>query len=147
MRSPSREWLLALKEVSPDWPGERAEIVKRLWKRPDETDLLLDLLLREGLTEEALRLVGERERNIPNRQLLALSEQLDPARAVPLILRAAQRHIDRRTRGSYHEAAQVLARLPALIGKQATDWEICAVVERQPRLPALRDELRQAGLL
>lgn len=146
LKSPNPEWLISLREVSPDWEAERAEITSRLWRQKGHTEVLMDLLLREGLTEEALRLAGERD-IVPVRQLLTLAGQLDAERAVPLIVRAAQLHIDLRNRGGYHEAAQLLSRLPALIGREATAAQVRAVIERQPRLSALRDELRQAGLL
>lgn len=142
---PREEWLTALKRVSPDWEGERGEIIRHLWGKREHTALLMDLLLRENLTEDALRLLGERK--VPVQQLLTLAGQLDAPRAVPLIVRAAQAHIDERHRGAYHEAARILTRLPALIGKEAAEREVRAVMERQPRLSALRDELRRAGLL
>lgn len=145
-QSLSQDWLISLKEVSPDWQEERAEITGQLWRQREQTETLMALLLREGLAEEALRLVGERE-TVRAEQLLTLAGQLDPERAVPLIVRAAQLHIDHRNRNGYHEAAHILARLPALIGREEAAGQVRAVVERQPRLPALRDELRQAGLL
>ncbi|GBF04063.1 hypothetical protein DAERI_010235 [Deinococcus aerius] len=146
LKSPSPEWLISLKDVSPDWQEERSEITLRLWRQKRHTEVLMDLLLREGLTEEALRLAEERD-TVPVRQLLTLAGQLGAERAVPLIMRAAQLHIDLRNRNGYHEAAQILTRLPALIGREASAKQVRAVIERQPRLPALRDELRQAGLL
>ncbi|WP_019586859.1 SWIM zinc finger family protein [Deinococcus apachensis] len=146
LKSPTPEWLISLKDVSPDWETERAEITSRLWRQKGHTEVLMDLLLREGLAQEALRLAGERD-IVPVRQLLALAGQLDAERAVPLIVRAAQLHIDLRNRNGYHEAAQILSQLPTLVGRPEALTQVRAVVERQPRLPALRDELRQAGLL
>lgn len=146
LKAPTPEWLISLKDVSPDWQEERSEITLRLWRQKGHTEVLMDLLLREGLAQEALRLAGERD-IVPVSQLLTLAGQLDTERAVPLIVRAAQLHIDLRNRNGYHEAAQILTRLPALIGHEATAEQVRAVIERQPRLPALRDELRQAGLL
>lgn len=145
-RAPSELWLTHLKAVSPDWETERAEIIRRLWPQPGHAGTLLALLLRERLPEEALRLISERE-NVQPGPLLRLAEQLDPVRAAPLIVRAAQQYIDGRNRGAYHEAAQILGRLPALVGREEAAAQVRAVVARQPRLPALRDELRQAGLL
>lgn len=146
LKSPSPEWLISLKDVSPDWQEERSEITLRLWRQKGHTEVLMDLLLREGLAQEALRLAEERD-TVPVRQLLTLAGQLGAERAVPLIMRAAQLHIDLRNRNGYHEAAQILIRLPALIGREGAAEQVRAVIERQPRLPALRDELRQAGLL
>ncbi|BDP40838.1 hypothetical protein DAETH_08070 [Deinococcus aetherius] len=143
---PGEAWLTAQREVSPNWEAEREGIVGRLWKQEAHTLTLMGLLLREGLAEDALRLAGERK-NVPAAHLLTLAGQLDPGRAVPLIVRAAQLHIDGRSRGSYREAARILARLPGLVGREETAAQVRAVVARQPQLPALRDELRQAGLL
>lgn len=144
-RLPGEFWLTALKEVSPDWPGEQAELVGKLWPQHQHTGVLLSLLLREGLGEDALRLASER--SLPPGSLLAVAEQQDAARAVPLILKAAQLHIDERTRGAYARAASVLKRLIPLVGLEETRRHVQEIVARQPRLPALRDELGQAGLL
>jgi len=144
-RGPSEFWLKALKEVSAHWEKERAELVGRLWPQRQHTGVLLSLLLRERLAEDALRLANER--SLPPGSLLAVAEQLDATRAVPLILKAAQLHIDERSRGAYAQAAGVLKRLISLVGLEETRRHAAEIMARQPRLPALRDELRQAGLL
>lgn len=78
------------------------------------------------------------------------SRQARPQKAIPVYVDYARREIGRRSRGNYAQAAAYLAVVRDLyrqLGDEET-WRklIGGIREEFRRLPALQDELNQAGL-
>ncbi|MFC5847653.1 SWIM zinc finger family protein [Deinococcus petrolearius] len=142
------EWLAELRAVSPDWPADREQYVQQLWKQPAMSGRLLAFLLDEGEAERAARLAQERRSELLGAPLLArLAGHLGAERAKPLYLSAVMLEVAGRNREHYARAAGFLKDASAVIG-EAEARSVARLLRAEfPRLSALRDELKQAGLL
>ncbi len=147
---PSARWLTALKSVSADWVSERSAFIAWLRGTRQHTSTLMALLLSEGLIQDAVQVVAERQ-DVPAQQLLLLADALaaegQTEWAAALIKRAAQQSIDRKSRSGYEEAASVLKRLEQVLGKAESQVQVREIVHLHPRLTSLRAVLTGAGLL
>ncbi|MFB9995143.1 SWIM zinc finger domain-containing protein [Deinococcus oregonensis] len=72
---PSARWLTALKSVSADWMSERAALIARLRGTGQHTSVLMAFLLSEGLIQDAVQLVAERQ-DVAAPYLLLLADAL-----------------------------------------------------------------------
>ena len=77
----------------------------------------------------------------------SLALRLPAEAAKLLLLRAVTEHVAGRGRTHYHEAASLLGRATPVIGQDEVTSIARLLMQDFPRLPALKDELRQAGLL
>ncbi len=147
---PSAFWLAALKSVSADWNSERPDIIARIWKSGQYTSTLMAFLLSEELIQDAIQLTAERQ-DVPAQQLVLLADALakegQTQWAAALIERAAQQGIDRKNRGGYQEAAEILGRLKGLLGAAESRAQVREIMNRHPRLSSFRKALEEAGLL
>jgi len=143
------EWLAALKRGSVDWPADRETLITRLRGQRGAQQRLLDLLLAEGLADQAFELVsdaGDTLAPVLALQVAALPG-LSDERAALLSVQVAQRLAAGRHRRAYAEAATALQPLLGRLGQRETRQLVAAAFPESSRLPALRDELRKAGLL
>lgn len=148
------EWLACLRRSSADWPTDRGELIARLGKRRGMWRRLLELLLVEGvndsgLADQAFALVSDAGTDLAPELALRVAAlpSLSPDRAALLRVQAAQRWAAQRHRRAYAEAAASLRPLLERLGERETRRLVAAAFPELNRLPALRDELQQAGLL
>jgi uncharacterized Zn finger protein len=134
------------------WASIHQEMLAQL-ETNEMWHLLLAIALDEGDVVRALDLLpclkgwyaGDYEIKV------AQAAEADyPQAALDIYCRHVQRLIDARGRGNYQSAAELLSHVRALCLGQGTsaDWEqyIADLREQHRRLPALQDELNQAGL-
>lgn len=145
------DWRAELKAVSPDWPADREAYVKAQWPHPGRAQSLMRFLLAEDMLERATALVNRTPPGKPSPVGATLTGELalrvPPEHAKPLILRAVAEHVGGRGRDHYHEAAGLLGRAAGVIGHDESRSIARLLVQDFPKLTALKDELRQAGLL
>ncbi|MHA0039550.1 SWIM zinc finger family protein [Deinococcus sp. PESE-13] len=143
------EWLAALKLGSTDWPADRETLITRLRGQRGAQQRLLDLLLAEGLADQAFELVSDAGDTLAPALALQVAALpgLSDERAALLSVQVAQRLAAGRHRRAYAEAATALRPLLGRLGQRETRQLVAAAFPESSRLPALRDELRKAGLL
>lgn len=139
------KWVAELKAISPDWPADRAEYIRKIWKSAALTDSLLGFLLDEGLLPEAQQLVTERKEANPE-LVTRLALRLPADQAKPLLLRAATLHVAGGNRTHYAQAAATLKEGSALIGQEEARAMARLLLQNNPRLRALPEELKKVGL-
>jgi uncharacterized Zn finger protein len=149
--------LRALARSIERWDDLRAAILSRLAEE-ERDKLLIEIYLEEGEVDRALKTLQEmREASRWRWQSDRLSvdvaraaEAERPREAIRLYVGAAHELIGRRGRGNYAEAATYLIRVRDLYRRlgEASTWEtyITELRESSPRLRALKDELKKAGL-
>ncbi|MHA0036161.1 hypothetical protein ACXXDK_15290 (plasmid) [Deinococcus sp. PESE-38] len=149
MSSNRAEWLAALKLGSTDWPADRETLITRLRGQRGAQQRLLDLLLAEGLADQAFELVSDAGDTLAPALALQVAALpgLSDERAALLSVQVAQRLAAGRHRRAYAEAATALRPLLGRLGQRETRQLVAAAFPESSRLPALRDELRKAGLL
>lgn len=138
-------WLNELKAVSPNWPADRTEYLKKVWKSAALTDRLMRFLLAEGLLDDAQRLMKERPHLSPG-LIAALAMRLSAEQAKPLLMKAAAAHVAGGSRTHYAQAAQTLSEGVALIGREEAQAIARLLLQDNPRLRALPEELKKVGL-
>jgi uncharacterized Zn finger protein len=139
------------------WETLRDAILKRL--RAENGYLLVEIYLAEGQGDLALQIFKALEKQssqwgwgIGNLHLRVAEavEATQPREAIALYMRTVRRLIKGRGRSNYATAAQHLLRVRKLYKQmdKAQAWEtlIAELRDEYYRLPALQDELNQAGL-
>lgn len=137
------------------WAVERAALLSAL-EQAGQHDLRVHIFLDEGeidLSLEALATLKNQAHYRSYHTGLAVAQAAEatrPKAAIEIYLEAADMLIQQRGRGNYAEAARYLARVRALLQKagESADWAalITQIRDNYRRLPALQDELKQAGL-
>ncbi|MGI8747048.1 MAG: hypothetical protein ACR2J4_01670, partial [Deinococcus sp.] len=147
-------WDGRTRETSVNWEKERPQVLGALHGKAHLTDRLLELLLAEGLLDEAGRLYHERGKTISGAAALHLAAALSASTqntirqsAAAIDAEVAERLIEGRGRESYREAARLLGRMRALASDRDWDSHFTALLARHKALRSLREELGKAGLL
>jgi uncharacterized Zn finger protein len=125
---------------------EKYHLLTEIYLEEGEVDRALESLEKIGTSRWGWSLAGSRL----SIQVAQAAEVGRPREAIRLYMRAVERLIAARGRGSYTEAVGYLVRVRDLyhrLGEPAT-WNalIAGLRERNRRLPALKDELGKAGL-
>jgi uncharacterized Zn finger protein len=133
-----------------DWPERQPKILSRLTKQ-EENSLLTRIYVLENDIDAALKTLPQvRYGGNLSIEVAKAAETTHPREAIGLYQQKVTQLIGARGRGNYAEAAKYLHRVKNLYGKlgEGDKWieTIRAVRDQKPRLPALLDELRQAGL-
>jgi uncharacterized Zn finger protein len=139
------------------WDDLRAAILSRLAEEQEDR-LLLEIYLEEGEVDRALKTLKEMRETSRWRwrsdrlsvDVARAAEAERPREAIRLYREAVSELIAARGRHNYATAATYLARVRDLyrrLGEEST-WEsyIVQLRESNPRLRALKDELKKAGL-
>ncbi|RME98415.1 MAG: hypothetical protein D6768_17375 [Chloroflexi bacterium] len=153
--SPSFETVQAIREVGRQlnsWEKERLHVIQTL-EQKQAWPALIELALDENEIAQALNLLpklrGWHSSNY-NLRVAKAAESDHPQAAVNIYLRQAESLISIRGRGNYQEAAKLLVRVKQLYNaqNQTAEWEtiINDIRSDNPRLRALHDELKKAGL-
>lgn len=160
---PSREGYKEIRELASQvqrWDQERANVLARL-EREEEFDLLTEIHLLENnvaLAMETVRQARTTKRSgwaIYNRQreldVAQAAEAEFPREAIKIYEAEVRRLIDARGRDNYATAASYLQRVKALYQERLDEpdaWRALAAElrDQKPRLPALLDEMKKAGL-
>ena len=150
---PNVEYYQEMKTIAEelgDWPGRQETILSRLTKQ-EEYALLTRIQLLENDIEAALKTLPKvRYGSNLAMEVAKAAEATQPREAIRLYQQKVERLIAARGRSNYAEAADYLTRVKNLYIKlqETGDWEatIQAIHSQKPRLPALLDELKQAGL-
>jgi hypothetical protein len=162
--APTPDAYTALREAAQkhgNWDGLRKQVYTML-EQQSRFDVLARIALVEEAWDEAWAWL-ERAQSSPSRNVsfgmmgssLALtvaehSAIARPERAIGVFVAQARRCIEMRTRNDYAEAARYLGKVQVLykrMGDLATWQTLIAEIRAEfPRLRALHDELKQAGL-
>jgi uncharacterized Zn finger protein len=139
------------------WEALRGAILARL-EADERHHLLIEIHLDEGEIDRALETLNQwqaasrwsRAEDRLSMRVARAAERERPRAAIRLYLEAVKALIAYRGRGNYAEAAIHLTRVRDLyrrLGEEAA-WEalITGLREENPRLRALKDELKKAGL-
>jgi tetratricopeptide (TPR) repeat protein len=142
-----------------EWPLRRQVILERLESKK-EYELLTRIFLLEGDIDAALEYLAHvqeaskaqfwlLDRGL-NVDVAAAAEETHPREAIRLYHQEAERLIAGRGRGNYASAAEYLKRVKALYKQldELDEWQklLQAIKDQRPRLPAMLDELSQAGV-
>jgi uncharacterized Zn finger protein len=133
-----------------DWPDRQPKILSRLSKQ-EEHALLTTIYVLEKDIDAALKTLPQvRYSGHLTIEVAQAAEASHPREAIRLYHQKATQLIAARGRDNYAEAAKYLHRIKNLYSKlgEGDKWTetIRAVRDQKPRLPALLDELKQAGL-
>lgn len=140
------------------WPTLRLEIHQRLQADPQYRTLLTQIYLDEDDIDAALEMVQQPVKTglfLYGPQSMKLevaraAETTRPHAAIHLYREQVHRLIDQRNRDSYATAAQYLVHLRPLYERtnDLPAWQqlVTEIRTNNPRLRALQDELRKAGL-
>jgi uncharacterized Zn finger protein len=136
------------------WQALRAELLAE-WTTVRQYDLLTDIYLDEGEIDLALQSAKQLKHgnfHVGN-QLLRVAEaasETRPRAAVDIYLGQAERLIEARNRDQYQQACTYLVKVRDLYRQMSQEpgWSdfMAGFRERHRRLPALQDELSNAGL-
>ena len=136
------------------WQELRPQLLAE-WSGAKEYHLLTDIYLEEGEIDLALKSVKERKPGFPygTDQLIRVAEsasETHPHAALDIYRQQVERLIETRGRDNYHRACEHLTRVRNLYRQlsQEPAWAdfIAQLRERHRRLPALKEELSNAGL-
>ena len=136
------------------WQESRPQLLARL-SAANEYGLLTDIYLEEGEVDLALESVNRiRTRFLHNAdQLIRVAQaasETHPQAALDIYRQQAERLIEVRGRDNYRQACAYLTRVRDLYRQmsRASEWTgfIAELRERYRRLPALKEELSNAGL-
>lgn len=140
----------AIAEKLGDSSERREAILARLSQKEDYRLLTNIYLLEKDVTAALATLPKVRYGGNLDMQVAQAAEETHPRKAILLYRQKIEQLIAARGRDNYAQAASYLIRVKKLYEKlQETDtWEeyIQATRDQKPRLPALLDELKQAGL-
>ena len=137
-----------------NWQALRAELLAE-WAAARQYGLLTDVYLDEGEIDLALKSVRQHEQMVPYAgdrllQVAQAASETRPQAAVELYLEQAERSIAARGRNQYQQACTYLAKVRDLYRRMSQEpaWSdlMAGFRERHRRLPALLDELSNAGL-
>ncbi len=150
---PTLEYYQDVKSIAAelgDWPERQAVILARLTKQ-EAYALLTRIYLLENDVEAALKTLPQvRYSGSLAMEVAQAAEAGHPREAIRLYQQQATQLIAARGRGNYAEAAGYLQRVKKLLLRlgERDKWEeiIRTVRDQKPRLPALLDELKRAGL-
>ena len=146
-----------VRELSTDlgvWQESRPRLLER-WSAAGEYGLLTDIYLEEGEIDLALGTVrqmrpgflGSVDRLI---RVARAASKTHPQAALDIYRQQAERLIEARGRDNYQQACEHLTRVRDLYRQlsQEPEWNafIAGLRERHRRLPALKEELNNAGL-
>ncbi len=133
------------------WEKLRIEVLKELEEK-GQWSSLLEIALHEGKVERALELLPLVRGGLGYYRAMVAKAAEDklPLDAITLYRKMAEEAISGRQRKTYQQAALHLERIKALYGglQDRAKWEECIAGFRRDyaHLPALQDELRNAGL-
>jgi hypothetical protein len=134
------------------WDPVRQALLEEL-ETSEVWDVLVEIALDEGDVPRALTLLPRIRVWHSDKYEIRVAQAAEadhPQAALEIYCRHAERLIDRRGRGNYQAAAEHLTRARGLWKRQGAEaeWEeqITDLRQRHRRLPALQDELNQAGL-
>ena len=136
------------------WQESRPQLLDR-WSAAGEYGLLTDVHLEEGEIDLALRSVNQRRPGFLHvgDQLIRVAQaasETHPQAALDIYRQQAERLIEARGRDNYRQACAYLTRVRDLYQRlfQESAWTgfISELRERHNRLPALKDEMSNAGL-
>lgn len=132
-----------------DWTGRKEKILARLTQKEDYS-LLTQVYLLEGEVDTALTTLPKvRYAGGLAMEVAEAAETTHPREAIRLYQQQIERLIAGRGRSNYAEAADYLIRVRKLYQRlsETDTWlgYIGAIRDQKPRLPALLDELKQAG--
>lgn len=147
--------LKQIAEKAGDWPQRREKILGKL-KREGKHNLLTEIYLVDGDVAAALEEVKRAEshkwgvqRNL-QMEVARAAEESHPQQALALYRERVETLIAQRGRDNYATAARFLQRVKAIYEQLGEEekWRayIADVRDQKPKLPALLDELEQAGL-
>lgn len=152
------EEIRSIAEKLGDWPERRQYMLQRLAEK-DQHVLLTQIYLLEGDVTAALaaldkvrsmRSVGWGYGGSLTIEVARAAETSHPREAIRLYQQSVERLIAARGRGNYATAAEHLKQVKSLYERldEMNAWQayIKSVRNQKPRLPALLDELKQAGL-
>lgn len=153
--SPSFETVQAIREVGRqlnNWEQERLHVIQTL-EQKQAWPVLIELALDENEIAQALKLLpklrGWHSDNY-NLRVAKAAEAEYPQAAVDIYRSQAEKFINMRGRGNYGEAAKLLVQVKQLCAEQGWngEWQeiIRGIRSENPRLRALHDELKKAGL-
>ncbi len=133
-----------------NWPSRQKEILNRLTQKEDY-GLLTRIYLLENDVETALETLPKvRFGGNLAIDVAKAAEKPHPRQALNLYRQAVERLIAARGRDNYAQAAEYLKRVQTLYIQldESENWKgyIQDIRGQKPRLPALLDELKQAGL-
>ena len=152
-RRPSLESYREIEEIAEklgDWSARRERMLAALTDR-EEYVLLTRIYLHEKNLPASLETLSQmRYGGELAMEVAQLAEESHPREAIRLYREEVDRLIAARGRSNYAQAAVYLGRMKELYEKlqEPAVWQntIEAVRNHKPRLPALLDELQQAGL-
>ena len=136
------------------WQESRPKLLDR-WTAAGEYGLLTDVYLEEGEIELALRSVNQRRPGVLHGgdQLIRVAQaasETHPQAALDIYQQHAESLIEARGRDNYRQACAHLTRVRDLYRRLSREsvWTgfIAGLRERHRRLPALKEELSNAGL-
>jgi uncharacterized Zn finger protein len=153
---PSFEAYKTLRELAQPlncWEQLRPEIIAELEAKP-AWSVLIEIALDEKNVPRALELLSRpKERWYVGSYDLRVAQAAEadyPQAAIDIYRRKAESLINARGRDNYREAASLLVKIRALSQRQgqSESWQeyISHLREQHKQLPALKDELRKAGL-
>ena len=136
------------------WQESRPQLLEH-WSAAGEYGLLTDVYLEEGEVDLALRSVNRRRPGFLHGvdQLIRVAQaasETHPQAALDIYRQQAESLIEARGRDNYRQACAYLTRVRDLYRQLSLESEWTAFIaglrERHLRLPALREELSNAGL-
>ena len=136
------------------WQESRQQLLDR-WSAAGEYGLLTDVYLEEGEVDLALRSVNRRRPGFLHGvdQLIRVAQaasETHPQAALDIYRQQAESLIEARGRDNYRQACAYLTRVQDLYQQLSRESEwigfIAGLRERHRRLPALKEELSNAGL-
>ncbi len=136
------------------WDDLRPQIIRDLDNR-SEYPVLTQVYLHDGEWALAWDTLPKVRGNTYYGRSLELdvadaSYRATPKRAIPVFIKYARQHIDKRGRDNYQQAASLLAKVQQAYDQldEIETWEtlIAELRQEHKRLPALKDELNKAGL-
>lgn len=149
------EELREIAEEIGDWPERRETILARLTEE-GKHNLLTQIHLAEGNVAAALQEVRQAKkerwgvRGNLQMDVARAAEDSHPQQALDLYRERVETLIGQRGRSNYATAARFLQRVKAIYQQlgEEEQWKayIADVRDQKPKLPALLDELKQAGL-
>ncbi|MFZ0544015.1 MAG: SWIM zinc finger family protein [Candidatus Promineifilaceae bacterium] len=133
-----------------DWSERKEAILSRLTQKEDYALLTQIYLLEEEMDAALTTLPKVRYARGLAMEVARAAEVTHPREAIQLYRQQIERLIAARGRSNYAEAADYLIRVRKLYQRlsETDTWlgYIGAIRDQKPRLPALLDELKQAGL-
>lgn len=142
-----QEWLTRIRQDSPQWPKDRARIIKKLEENSHLT-LLAQFFIQEGMATEAFQIIQNDNVIVSENFLLKLAKypELSIVQVRHLVLLAAERLIKQRNRKAYTQASEALKFLQGRQGKKITRKELETYFPELKKLPSLKEELQKVGL-